>query len=120
MRCFFEPEKRAVGICRNCGRALCHDCLVEVDSILSCKGPCEEGVKTIISINAYSKRATTVGFPNGGIVFIILGTLFSIFGAIAGVGNLYSGLFPLILGIAMLVIGFKTHRQYKKIYKPKE
>ena len=41
MKCFIHQPVDAVGVCRVCGRALCHDCTAEVSDVLCCKGRCE-------------------------------------------------------------------------------
>ena len=35
MKCFYHQEKDAVGICKNCNRGLCNECLTEYDKGLA-------------------------------------------------------------------------------------
>ncbi|OGN28755.1 MAG: hypothetical protein A3A33_03160 [Candidatus Yanofskybacteria bacterium RIFCSPLOWO2_01_FULL_49_25] len=37
MQCFYHPGVEAVGVCKNCGKALCHDSLMELGQFLACK-----------------------------------------------------------------------------------
>jgi len=41
MQCFYHPERGAVGLCRNCGKAVCRDCVEDVGGSLLCVG-CQE------------------------------------------------------------------------------
>lgn len=57
MKCFYHPETEAVGLCKNCQRGLCPQCLTEYKHGLACKGRCEAVVsfksgKAEIKINA--------------------------------------------------------------------
>lgn len=38
MKCFYHPEKDAVGMCPQCGKAACRDCILEVRGGILCKG----------------------------------------------------------------------------------
>jgi len=37
MKCFYHPEKDAVGTCSQCGKAACRDCIEDVGGALLCK-----------------------------------------------------------------------------------
>ncbi|MBU4189689.1 MAG: hypothetical protein KJ886_01655 [Candidatus Thermoplasmatota archaeon] len=30
MKCFYNPTRDAVGVCKNCGKGLCAECAVDV------------------------------------------------------------------------------------------
>ncbi|MEK7615921.1 MAG: hypothetical protein AAB420_01800 [Patescibacteria group bacterium] len=36
MNCFYHPQKEAVGTCKNCGKGICRDSVVEIGSFLAC------------------------------------------------------------------------------------
>ncbi|HUZ93590.1 MAG TPA: hypothetical protein VMU57_01615 [Edaphobacter sp.] len=38
MKCFYHTDQDAAGMCSQCGKAACHDCLKEVGSSIVCKG----------------------------------------------------------------------------------
>lgn len=38
MKCFYHPEQDAVGMCPQCGKAACRDCMKEVGGGILCKG----------------------------------------------------------------------------------
>src|SRR5215471_2315951 len=38
MKCFYHPEQDAVGMCSQCGKAACHNCMKEVEGGILCKG----------------------------------------------------------------------------------
>jgi hypothetical protein len=126
MICFNEPEKWAVGICRNCSRALCYDCLTEVQGILTCKERCEEHVKNQIKIFAYNKRATTIGFPSGILATAVSGALLFVLGIfLSSFSSKFPAVVPLvwalvIFGSAIIILCVRMHSRLRQIQKPKE
>ena len=44
MHCFNHRQHHAIGLCKNCGKALCEECYVLVDGAVACKNACEEKV----------------------------------------------------------------------------
>ena len=83
MRCFHHAEVDAVAVCKHCGRALCHDCLVESDAGISCSGRCAKQVQTVQKIIEQSRPS------------------------LARTGQAYLGnaLFPALAGLALLGFG---------------
>ncbi len=100
MNCFTHPQA-AIGICKHCGRGLCHDCVVEVELSLACKSRCEAHVAALNELldrgktayqktaGAYTKTAVFMGlsgllftgvgvmtFKTSGIIALPLGLLF--------------------------------------------
>jgi hypothetical protein len=80
MRCFNHAEIHGVAICKSCGRALCHDCVVEIGTATACKGRCEAAVarqNDIIerSQSVYPKTAST--YVRTGVFVILMGAAFS-------------------------------------------
>lgn len=50
MKCFYHAERDAVGICKSCQRALCHDCAADLGKGIGCKNRCEEDVRQLIQL----------------------------------------------------------------------
>ncbi len=108
MKCFNHPDKDAVGICKNCNKGLCKDCIVEVENGIACKETCVEEVKLINSLinrnkksygnvaGAHYKNAYIYGglglvfiffglFTNGPKSFLLAGGIVFLIGAIFSV-----------------------------------
>ena len=49
MKCFYHPDKDAIGICYHCSRALCADCLTNYQRGLACKRRCERPVSLLLA-----------------------------------------------------------------------
>jgi hypothetical protein len=84
MNCFNHNDSIAVGICKSCGKALCTDCVTELENGLACKGRCEKRVKLInqmLDSNVKSMNATRNQVKN-----------LAIFGAISGLGFIFFGI----------------------------
>ena len=71
MNCFQHEDRTAVGVCRACGKALCKDCLVEVEGGIACRDTCEMQVASmpkggaVVGYRGIRKRsyATICGLP---------------------------------------------------------
>lgn len=47
MKCFYHPANDAAGMCPQCGRAACHECLKDVGNGILCKGCIAEQLRTV-------------------------------------------------------------------------
>ncbi len=47
MKCFYHPEQDAVGMCPQCGKAACRDCMKEVDGGILCKGCIAQRIQAV-------------------------------------------------------------------------
>ncbi len=56
MRCFYHPVAEAVGICKNCSRALCSECAGTGTGSLACPNRCERAVDAIDTLVARNIR----------------------------------------------------------------
>ena len=45
MRCYYHPEKDAIGLCSSCHRGLCASCVKAIGRSLACPGLCEQDVE---------------------------------------------------------------------------
>jgi hypothetical protein len=62
MKCFYHADRDAVGVCKSCQRALCRDCVAEVEKGIACKSRCEEDVRQLAQLidqNARYQPAST-------------------------------------------------------------
>ena len=53
MKCFNHHESEAVAICKNCHKALCEPCAVDVGNGIACRNVCEQRV---IALNALQRK----------------------------------------------------------------
>jgi len=79
MKCFNHEGDDAVAICKNCNKALCHACAVDVGNGLSCVGPCEQEVTALnelIRRNRTAAQRTSYAYRRNAIVCILLAMIF--------------------------------------------
>jgi hypothetical protein len=50
MKCFYHADRDAVGVCKSCQRALCHECAADVGKGIACTGRCEEDARQLIQL----------------------------------------------------------------------
>lgn len=118
MRCFNHPTNDAAGVCRNCGRGICRDCIAMSEDAVACKGRCEARVAAIqrmIQGNQTNYRTTARLMHQGGIYSFFAGILFIAMGGIFSqfVGNdfgMYLGALFAVLGILILIRGISAIR----------
>jgi hypothetical protein len=62
MKCFYHPEQDAVGMCPQCGKAACRDCLKEVGGGILCKGCISQRLKSVEAENqaVFADRQATI------------------------------------------------------------
>ena len=61
MRCFNHPEIRAVGLCKHCNKALCHECANDLGFGLACRDTHE---REVTAVNEMVDRATQAQVVN--------------------------------------------------------
>src|SRR5260370_504292 len=63
IKCFYHPEQDAVGMCTQCGKAACHNCMKEVEGGMLCKGCIAHQLQAIQdeSKAAEEERQATIG-----------------------------------------------------------
>ena len=83
MRCFVHPDVEAVGICRCCGRGLCHACAVAESGFIACKGECEKQARLAAALTDANAQAFRVARRGAWIMpalFAMFAALFLYFG----------------------------------------
>ena len=102
MNCFNHQDRPAVCICRSCAKALCPECLTELQNGNACTNSCEERVDLINQMidnnNKIMSAANTKG-KGAAIFIIIMGAIF------AGWGIFDKDVFCLCLGAVFLIYG---------------
>lgn len=114
MRCFNHSEIRAVGLCKHCNKALCHDCATDLGFGLACRDTHE---KQVVSTNGMVERATQVQAINESnkylspLFFLVFGGFFVVYdlkyGGRGGFG-LWLGILFIAYGLYLAVIVRRT------------
>src|SRR6516165_7879090 len=47
MLCFNHPRTDAIGICKSCAKAICHDCVFHTERGLACSQKCAERIEAV-------------------------------------------------------------------------
>jgi len=118
MRCFYHPDREAVGSCKSCGKGLCPECAVDLVKGLACRGRCEADVQAVIQLidqnirhmavveSSLQGRASimqqgkSARYANG-FFLLVAGVVLAIFGA----ADLDRFSFVLVLGVVFLLFG---------------
>lgn len=85
MKCFYHQQSDAVGICRNCSKGLCQECVVDVRNGIACKNRCENAViamNELIDRNKASYQKTSESYVRNAIIYGLLAFLFLVLGLI--------------------------------------
>lgn len=99
MKCYYHSEIEAVGVCKNCGKALCHDSAIEKKSGLFCKeGGCADSHQDISQIK----------LPNyislGGLHYPVQGWLKQMLGKLSSPKVIYPVLIAIVLAMIYLLV----------------
>lgn len=79
MKCF-NHDVDAVAICKNCNKALCHPCAVDVGNGLACVGACEQEVRALnelIRRNLTSAQKTGYAYQRNAVVCGLIALVFA-------------------------------------------
>lgn len=87
MHCYVHQPVPAIGLCKNCFRALCPDCAVDVGDGLACHGGCEQKVNELNQMWERSAKIYGVGrhksrIPPTGV--LLWGLMATVMWAVAG------------------------------------
>lgn len=123
MKCFYHPEIEAVAICKNCHKAICKDCLVEVQNGVACKDSINNCVTEVERLNRFLERSkimaerTSTSFSRTIMFVGFLGLFFFLFGFVSIVldpSRFWVHLLPLILGVVFLFLTWYNYSESKK------
>jgi len=110
MKCFYHPERDAVGVCKSCGKGLCGECAAEVGGKLACKDKCEDQAKALADFEQGLVRvaAAQKGWLGSGardaiyyLAYIVIGGVF----VWSRSEFLYDPRYPAVVSHLMLTIG---------------
>jgi len=108
MKCFRHHTEDAVGICKSCGKGLCHKCAAELTDGIACKDSCETRVNLINKTLDNNQRVVSVTnkqMKNMAFVGVVLGLLFAILGIVLLQTSTVNGSIFIIIGIVITVSG---------------
>lgn len=57
MKCFNHHDKDAVAICKNCQKALCDACAIDVGDGIACRNSCEQRVQALNALQRKGENA---------------------------------------------------------------
>lgn len=107
MRCFNHHDLRAVGTCKQCGKGLCPDCVVDLGHGLACRGEHElavAGVDRLVKTNvaATQRSGTVLNWFLWPAFYLLMGAIFTGFELTRSRPTSYS---TLLMGVLFLVFG---------------
>lgn len=79
MKCFNHDGADAVAICKNCNKALCHTCAIDVGNGVACAGACEQEVRALnelIRRNLTAAQKTGYAYNRNAIVCALVALIF--------------------------------------------
>src|SRR4051812_41469041 len=79
MKCFNHDAADAVAICKNCNKALCRVCAVDVGNGIACLNSCEQEVLSInemIQRNKTSSQKTGYAYQRNAVITLLISLIF--------------------------------------------
>jgi hypothetical protein len=74
MKCFNHHDQEAFSVCKNCHKALCDACAVDVGDGIACRNSCEQRVQALNVLQRRGERALKTAAPSmyGTAAFLFL------------------------------------------------
>ena len=117
MKCYVHEDEQAVGICKNCFKAVCRKCAIPDDrGFLACSETCKQ--ELLIAYEMTERAKMAYGLKSGRIPATIIwlsivGFAMTVFGLLTlSVGT--AGIFASFMGILLLVGSGIYYYNYKK------
>jgi len=116
MICFIHEGIHAVGVCKNCGKAICRDCLIDEGFAVCCSEACMAEARQLNEMNQRGKKiygigTTTKRNSSQAISYMIIGVFFMI------IGLLFLSKIPVLTyftcSMGLLMIGIGAFTQYR-------
>jgi hypothetical protein len=121
MRCFYHPDREAVGICANCHRGLCAESAADIDAGMACRGRCEEQVLGLHSMVTAARPIQAGLMPVGmGLLFCAIGVALVARsdGEVVSILILALGLFMLGAGVRSYLLVRRAYDREKRPFSP--
>ncbi|WP_353777728.1 hypothetical protein [Winogradskyella sp. 3972H.M.0a.05] len=87
MKCYNHTNVEAVGICKNCNKGICPECLTEIPNGIACTSSCVEELKLVnelISKNVRSRNSVAGSYRRGALLHGLMGIVFLVYGIMDG------------------------------------
>ena len=115
MNCFYHPQITALGICRNCQKGLCADCLADLKNGRACKNKCENELSEVVAMIDRNKKAWELESNSQfgtGIFWIIIGAVSILIGLNSQTPDafFFFGFVFLVMAGWALMAGFKKRK----------
>lgn len=120
MNCYVHQESTALGLCKNCQKAVCSICAKDTGKGLVCCDVCEKELLETNQIIERSKLIYNIGKksklpPSGIILHFFFGFLFGGFGLLPLRNGSSPEWFMVIMGVGFLTFGIFVYFRTRKL-----
>jgi hypothetical protein len=120
MHCYVHQENIALGLCKNCQKAVCSICAKDTGKGLACSDACEKEVMETDQIIERSKLIYNIGkksaLPPSGIIFhFFFGLLFGGFGLLPLANGHSPKWFIVFMGLGFLSFSILVYFRTRKL-----
>lgn len=123
MKCFQHQNSDAIGICANCGKGCCPNCVISSEPVISCSADCKQSIeenrqilertKIMYGIGQHQRKHT---ISTQVILFTVMGLLFVGFGGYQIHKRSFEvGFFPLTMGGIFILVAVLAWYRNRKI-----
>ncbi|MHA1755570.1 MAG: hypothetical protein ACTSVV_02285 [Promethearchaeota archaeon] len=117
MKCYYHPQKDAVGICKTCNRGICSDCLAQDCNSIACKDHCEQvkELDNFIETNKTIHEKIGAVYALNAFIYLVSGMILLIAGFTFR--NLLGIYIMIPLGTVFMISAYLQYRLAKKFIK---
>jgi hypothetical protein len=120
MECFTHTGSSAIGVCKVCGKAVCHSCVVDASVAIACSDVCAKEAVDLHEMNQRGKKIYGIGvakpkIPSGVIMWLLFAAMFGGFGTYNSIVNREPEWFLLVFAGISVVIAILAYRRAKDV-----
>ena len=120
MNCHMHPQAAAAGICKVCGKGICHTCTIHREFAVCCSEVCAREADELREMMQRGKRVYAVGgrgrrMATQPIVIACMGLFFVIAGIVFSFSAMPMAYFLGSAGLVFIGLGWFTYRRMKSL-----
>ena len=77
MKCYNHHSADAVGVCKNCSRGICPDCITDTGYGVACSNSCAEKMRAV-------RKKSTIINVGAGVIILVVGAMYGYRGYLRG------------------------------------
>ena len=117
MNCFRHQDRRAVGVCKNCGKATCTECCEDIGPWVACCETCELELLQAYELNCRLRQSFGIGssppMPASVPTYFFFGLILLVTGIYLSLSRASVDYLTLAMAAVFFVMSATTYKRYR-------